>query len=85
MIDEEFVNLGLLQLFDCLFCVPCNIDTSKLFERKFLRRARFSSEVISLDNLDSSRPHLSISVADDVNEFKIDIRSVLEQTIPAAC
>lgn len=76
-----------------LFAVPCNIDTSKLFERKLFNLLRFCS-VVLLDQLDltSSRenedgpssPHLFISVAEDVNELKIDIKSVLEQTIPAA-
>lgn len=76
-----------------LFVVPCKIDTSKLFERKLFNLLRFCS-VVLLDQLDlpssreneggASSPHLFISVAEDVNELKIDIKSVFEQTIPAA-
>lgn len=70
---------------------PWRIDTSKLFERKLLSRFRFCSvvlpdqlDLLSSCEIDASSPHRLISVAEDVKEFRIDIRSVLEQTMPAA-
>lgn len=38
-----------------------------------------------MTSLSSSVPHLLISVADDVSELSIDIKSVFVQTIPDCC
>lgn len=78
-------------LFKVLLTVLCKIETSKLLERELLSWLRFCSAVLldqfDLDSsfeLDASEPHVFISVADDVRELRMDIRSVLEQIIPAA-
>jgi hypothetical protein len=81
-------RLLLLLLFDGLLLVARKMDTSKLLDRELLSRLRFCSAVFA-DQLDfnssfTSEPHVFISVADDVKELKIDIRSVLEHVIPAA-
>lgn len=75
-------------VLETLFPVPWRIEMSKLLDRKFLRFLRFCSAVlVDLPSLevDGSSPHLLISVAEEVNELRIEMRSVLEQMIPAAC
>lgn len=72
-----------------LLFAPWRMDTSKLLERKLFNRLRFCSAVfpdqldlLSSRVLDPSSPHRLISVADEANELRIDIRSVLEHTMP---
>jgi len=82
----------LLLLVGVLLLVLCRMETSKLLDRELLSRLRLCSAVLS-DQVDfcssfaldaSDVPHVFISVADDVRELKMDIRSVLEHVIPAA-
>lgn len=64
---------------DCLLPVPWRIETSKLFERWSFSRRRFCSRLFEDSR---SSPHRFISVAEDVSELRIEIRSVFEHTIP---
>ena len=83
----KFVDLIEPKL-ESLLPVPCRIEMSKLLDRKFLRFLRFCSAVLvdfpSLE-MEGSSSHLLISVAEEVKELRMEIRSVLEQIIPAAC